>query len=303
MGDAGYRGSCGVRLFDVTGGSAVEIAARPAEVERDLHDMVEANMETMLGVRHLAREYSTGPVHGGRIDSLGLDENGSPVVIEYKRGRDAGVITQGLYYLAWLTDHRAEFQQLVRDRLGADAASQVLWSSPRLICIAEDFTRYDVHAVREIRRTIDLVRYSFFGTGLLALEPVAKVTAVPAPARSDGRRPLAGTAGSGQGGVAHLRSALDQLVRGFGEDVSSVDRKQYRAYRRLRNFACVSHAHQQEVVATLRLAPKDVDLVAGFTRDVSQIGHHGTGDVEVRLRTEADLRRAEPLLRMSYDAA
>ncbi|CAM5580383.1 hypothetical protein STENM36S_08546 [Streptomyces tendae] len=31
-----------------------------------------------LGVRFLASEYGTGPVHGGRIDSLGLDENVSP---------------------------------------------------------------------------------------------------------------------------------------------------------------------------------------------------------------------------------
>lgn len=40
-------------------------------------------MPAMLGVRLLATEYSTGPVHGGRIDSLGLDENGAPVVVEY----------------------------------------------------------------------------------------------------------------------------------------------------------------------------------------------------------------------------
>lgn len=52
-------------------------------------------MEKLLGVRFLASEYSTGPVHGGRIDSLGLDENGAPVVIEYKRGVDSGVINQG----------------------------------------------------------------------------------------------------------------------------------------------------------------------------------------------------------------
>ncbi|CAM5658563.1 hypothetical protein SGRIM119S_02574 [Streptomyces griseorubiginosus] len=104
-------------------------------------------METLLGVRFLASEYGTGPVHGGRIDSLGLDENGSPVIVEYKRGVDAGVINQGLFYLAWLMDHRAEFEHLVRDRLGVTAASQVLWSGPRLICIAGDFTRYDVHAV------------------------------------------------------------------------------------------------------------------------------------------------------------
>lgn len=39
--------------------------------------------ETMLGVSLLASEYSTGPVHRGRIDSLGLDENRSPVIVEF----------------------------------------------------------------------------------------------------------------------------------------------------------------------------------------------------------------------------
>lgn len=69
-----------------------------------------------------------------------------------------GVINQGLFHLSWLVGHRAEFEGLVRGRLGAPAASQVLWSGPQLICVAGDFTRYDVHAVREHRRAIDLVR-------------------------------------------------------------------------------------------------------------------------------------------------
>lgn len=293
-----------LRLFDVNGGGAVEITARPAELERHLKDVVEGNMELLLGVRFLASEYSTGPVHGGRVDSLGIDENGSPVVVEYKRGRDAGVITQGLFYLSWLVDHKAEFQHLVRDRLGEASAAQVLWSAPRLICVAEDFTRYDVHAVREIRRSIDLVRYSYFGSDLLALEPVASVAADGA-VRSDRRQRRAASAEWEPAGVGvpDLRAALEELLLGLGDDVSRIDRKQYRAYRTLRNFACVSHGHQQEVVVTLRLSPKEVDLVPGFTRDVSEIGHHGTGDLEVRLRTDRDLRRVEPLLRLAYEAA
>ncbi|MER5760607.1 DUF5655 domain-containing protein [Streptomyces sp. NPDC002082] len=293
-----------LRLFDVNGGGAVEITARPAELERHLQDVVEGNMELLLGVRFLASEYSTGPVHGGRIDSLGIDENGSPVVVEYKRGRDAGVITQGLFYLSWLVDHKAEFQHLVRDRLGEAAADQVLWSAPRLICVAEDFTRYDVHAVREIRRSIDLVRYSYFGNDLLALEPVASVVADGA-VRADRRqrRTAQGDRSAENAGVSDLRAALEELLLGLGDDVSRIDRKQYRAYRTLRNFACVSHGHQQEVVVTLRLSPKEIDLVPGFTRDVSEIGHHGTGDLEVRLRTDRDLHRVEPLLRLAYEAA
>jgi RecB family endonuclease NucS len=54
-----------------------------SEPESDVQGLVEANMEMLLGVRFLASEYSTGPVHGGRIDSLGLDENGSPVIVEF----------------------------------------------------------------------------------------------------------------------------------------------------------------------------------------------------------------------------
>ncbi|GCD32892.1 transporter [Streptomyces chrestomyceticus JCM 4735] len=64
-------------------------------------------MGTMLGVWFLASEYSTGPVHGGRIDSLGLDENDAPVVVEHGRGTDAGVINQGLFYSARLAAGRA----------------------------------------------------------------------------------------------------------------------------------------------------------------------------------------------------
>ncbi|ARZ71713.1 hypothetical protein SMD11_6137 [Streptomyces albireticuli] len=49
----------------------VEIATRSAVRERHLQDLVEANMETVLGARFLASEYSTGARHRGRIDSLG----------------------------------------------------------------------------------------------------------------------------------------------------------------------------------------------------------------------------------------
>lgn len=169
-----------------------EVFPRLAEVEADVQGLIEAHMEAMLGVRFLASEYSTGPVHGGRIDSLGLDENGAPVIVEYKRATDAGVIHQGLFYLAWLMDHRDEFQRLVRDRLGAEAAGQTLWSAPRVICVAGDFTRYDIHAVREHRRGIDLVRYRFYGCDHIALETVASVsghTGAPRGRRGAGFRP------------------------------------------------------------------------------------------------------------------
>jgi len=79
--------------------------------------MIEANLQPLLNIRFIASEHSTGKTHGGRIDSLGFDENHCPVILEYKRLVGENVINQGLFYLDWLLDHKAEFKLLVLDSL------------------------------------------------------------------------------------------------------------------------------------------------------------------------------------------
>ncbi|MFJ7261645.1 hypothetical protein ACIQV2_15920 [Streptomyces globosus] len=252
----------------------------------------------------MASEYSTGPVHGGRVDSLGIDENGSPVVIEYKRSTDAGVINQGLFYLAWLMDHRDAFRRLVRDRLGAQAAARVRWSAPRLICVAGDFTRYDLHAVREHRHSIDLVRYRIFGGEHFGLETVASTGGTRTPASAGRRR---GTAREERaerldGAMGELAAAVDEVLLGLGEGVTKVENQTYTAYQRLQNFACVC-SRKSRLLVYLKASPIEIELVPGFSRDVTGLGHHGTGNLEVRLHSERDLERAQELFRMSYAAA
>ena len=74
-----------IKLFNLDSGSAKEIQGSASPLEKSLQNVIERNLETMLGIRLLGSEYSTGPKHGGRIDTLGIDENASPVIIEYKR--------------------------------------------------------------------------------------------------------------------------------------------------------------------------------------------------------------------------
>lgn len=55
------------------------------------------------------------------------------------------------------------------------------------------------------------------------------------------------------------------------------------------------------LILTLSLNPESVVMVDGFTRDVSKVGHLGTGDVEVKIRSLEDLERAKPLIKRAYD--
>ncbi len=97
-----------IKLFRLVNGLATELRGDASDLEKPLQTLIENNLEPLLGIRFLASEYFTGKIHNGRIDSLGLDENSCPVILEYKRSIAESVINQGLYYLAWLMDHQAE---------------------------------------------------------------------------------------------------------------------------------------------------------------------------------------------------
>ncbi len=172
-----------LKLFRVNSSEVAELASQSVEVEKSLQTLVEKHLEGLLAVRLLGSEYSTGHTHAGRIDTLGIDENGSPVIVEYKRSRNQNVINQGLYYLDWLLDHRGEFELLVTKAYGSSSAEQIDWSNPRLVCIASDFTKYDEHAVQQINRNIELLRYRRYdGGSLLLLELVNAVASESATA-------------------------------------------------------------------------------------------------------------------------
>lgn len=186
------------------------------------------------------------------------------------------------------------------------AAAQVLWSAPRLICVAGDFTRYDIHAVREHRHAIDLVRYRYFGSEHLGLETVAsfpgRAAGVRVGSRSRGTAKAQRTAAV-DGGLAELAVSLDEVLLGLGEDLTKVTNQTYTAYRRMQNYACLVPPKKAKLLVYLKADPATVDLVPGFARDVTGLGHNGTGDLELTLQSERDLERAADYFRQSYALA
>ncbi len=302
-----------LKLFRVDGGEVAEINGSAAALEKSLQILIEQNLETFLGVRLLASEFSTGREHGGRMDTLGLDENGCPVIIEYKRATNVNVINQGLFYLDWLVTHRGDFEMLVLKTFGQDAAQSVEWSSPRLICIAGDFSKYDEHAIKQMNHNIELIRYMRFGDDLLLLEQVNAVS-VPvgnsnaAPPISGGSRGRAKTVSDyldqADQELTDRYEALREFLSNLGDDVQVNTLKHYIAYKRIKNFACVEvHTRTRNLLVYLKIDPDTIELENGFTRDVRAIRHFGTGDLEVVIGSMTDFDKAKPLLERSYEGA
>jgi predicted transport protein len=303
-----------IKLFRIDGSIANELEGHSVALEKSLQTFIEKHLDVFLGVRFLDTEYPTGKTHGGRIDTLGIDEDGCPCIIEYKRSSNENVINQGLFYLDWLLDHKAEFELLVLKKHGQEAADNIEWSSPRLLCIAGNFTRYDGHAVQQINRNIELLRYVRFGNDLLLLELVNSVQATTSgdeptdggdkPKTKHKDKTVTDQLALASPRLTDLYEALKATLVGLGDDVQVKTLKLYIAFKRIKNFASVEvQASQERLLVFVKVDPNSIMLEEGFARDVRDIGHWGTGDLEITLRSMNDLEKAKPLLEKSYDAS
>ncbi|NLY08410.1 MAG: DUF91 domain-containing protein [Tissierellia bacterium] len=277
------------------------------QLERELQMLIENNMSTFFGVTFLQSEFS---IPSGRIDSLGIDENYCPVIFEYKRSQNENVINQGLFYLDWLMDHKAEFKLLTIEKLGMKIANKIDWSIPCVICIANDFTKFDEHAVNQMQKNIKLIKYKKFGNDLILFEQINTPIIKPIVEGNEGGMSIKKVADKTfaeqlEGTSNELREtyySIRDYILSLGDDVSENQLKLYTAFKNIRNIVCVE-IRQKTILLYLRLNPNNYleEQEAGLVRDVSNIGHWGTGDLEITLKSADEFEQIKYLIDQSYN--
>lgn len=310
-----------LKLFKLNNDKVEELTAVSFTLEKPLQTLIEHNLEEIFGITFLATEYSTGKNHRGRIDTLGIDEDNCPVIIEYKRSESENVINQGLFYLDWLMDHKAAFELLVMKQLGKDYVEEIEWSSPRLLCIANDFKKYDEHAVKQINRNIELIRYRKFNEGMLLFELVNSQTATRY-AQTDNRkkntsqRTLRGAddkrKNSGQktfrehleqadSELTDLYHSIDDFILGLGDDVQVKQLQRYRAYNRIKTLVrLIIKPQTKHITLYLRLDPKKENLEDETITDASD-WHVGACRLRLKISTIDDFEKRKGLIIKSYE--
>ncbi|MDP5028904.1 MAG: DUF5655 domain-containing protein [Paraglaciecola sp.] len=301
-----------IKLFKLGQNSVTELFSKAAKLEKDLQQLLEQQMDTFLGISFLASEFTTS--NGGRIDSLGLDENRCPVIIEYKRHTNENVINQGLFYYDWLLDHKAEFQLLVMKVIGIEAAEEIEWDGARLVCIASDFNKYDEHAIKQIDKNIELMRYKFFGEDLLMLELVNTQSTKAHQPKASTKVSNAKLSAQDKNHQLALNSSSDNLLKiyneicdfceSLGDDSQRKELKHYTAYKRIKNFASfhvLPHKKDERILMYLKVNLSAITLEDGFTHNVTNKGHWGTGNLEVVIRNQQDIEKAKPLIQQSFE--
>ena len=296
-----------IKLFSVDNGKVNELSGASATIEKSLQILIERNLETMLGIKFLSSEYSTGIVHSGRIDTLGIDENYCPVIIEYKRSTNQNVINQALYYLDWLLDHKSDFSMMVMNKYGKEVSDKIDWSSPRMLCIAGGFTKFDSHAIQQMNRNVELYKYKYFDDNLFLLELVNATTSNNNYNQTNSAKNTK-TSDTFDDKIEKADKAMTDLYEeikayliALGDDVQEKTLKHYIAFKRIKNFVCLQiRPQQKKIYIYLKLDPETIQLEEGFSRNVRDIGHYGTGDTELTITSTADFEKAKSFIDKSY---
>lgn len=286
--------------------TAVQIKTRSLPYERALQRLIERNLDTLLGVRFIASEFFTGNRQRGRIDTLGIDQDGTPVIIEYKNTRNENVITQGLFYLDWLVDHQGDFTLAAQRALGNNV--EIDWQQPRLILIAQEFNEYDRYAVNRIGANIELWTYRFYEQDLLYLEQISasalsvigtEVQPQPnhdeAPAEYSVEKLLEGKPQE----IIDLFKSLQERILSLSDEITEKPLRRYVSYKHGKNFAEV-WIQNSRLKLWLDIDPNELNDPHGLARDVRNVGHWGTGDVEINLESPEFLDAVMDLIEQSY---
>ena len=305
-------------IFEIEKGKAKRVRLSEFKLEKDLQRLIEENMETIFNCRLIATEFSTGNIHSGRIDSLAISEDFNPVIIEYKKVASSDLINQSLYYLHWIRDHKGDFQVAANKTLGNNI--EVDWSDIRVICIAPEYKKYDLHAVQVMGANIELWQYKLYENGILNIEEVYKRTNTSSREVEDynEKNPVMVEAGKKAAitrknavytieehfnnldkSLVDLFNTVRDYITSLDSSIEELPKKNYIAYKTSQNFVCLQ-TYKKKLTLYLKLNPDEVKPMPAQCRDVRNIGHYGTGEFELIIKDFTEFEETKYLINEAY---
>lgn len=306
-------------IFEIENGKAKRIRLSEYKFEKDFQNLIENNLKEIFNCRLVSSQYSTGNIHSGRIDTLALSEDNNPVIIEYKKVASSDLINQSLFYLHWILDHKGDFQVVVNKSIGNDV--KVDWSDIRVICLAPEFKKYDLHAVQVMGANIELWQYKIYENGILNIEEVFKKSFLnknQIPIENVRKNPIMVAAGKKAAitrknanyslsmhseildkNMIDLFNVIRDYIINIDSSIEEIPKKLYIAYKTIQNFVCLQTS-KKKITLYLKLNPLDISPFPTQGRDVRDIGHFGTGDFELSIYNINDFEETKHFINDAF---
>lgn len=99
--------------------------------------------------------------------------------------------------------------------------------------------------------------------------------------------------------ILELFNTIRDYIVTIDSSIEETPKKNYIAYKTSQNFACLQ-TYKKKLTLFLKLDANEVNPMPKQGRDVSEIGHFGTGDFELIIKDLADFEETKHLINEAY---
>jgi predicted transport protein len=296
-------------LYAISNGRLKEVQEKPFKLEREIQAVFEQNLSEVMSLTLVRSEFT---IKSRRIDTLAFDEvTKAFIIVEYKRDKNISVIDQGFTYLGLMLENKAdfivEFNEQLKRNLKRD---EVDWSQTRVVFVSPSFTDFQIEATNFKDIAIELWEVKRYDNNTVAIIQLKKSKS------AESIKPLAQQnkalmqvvdqiqvytedhhLSTASAEISELYEKFRNAILNLSDGIDLVPQKHYLAFKKDKtNIACIElQKKRMKIWIGAKIGKLDDPKKLAF--DVSETGHYGTGDYEVRVENDADLEYTMSLIK------
>lgn len=283
------------------------------DLEKEIQVLFEKNLEELFNLQFVKSEFS---IKSFRIDTLGYDiENKSFVIIEYKKDRNFSVIDQGYTYMSLMLNNKSDFILEYNENCGGILKrDDIDWTQSKVIFVSPHFTEYQKHSINFKDVPFELWEVKKYENNMIGLVQHKTTSDESISTISDDKSNVVNQVSREvkvfteedhlhqpkiSDTIKQVYQDLKERILNMGGDVNITPKKSYIGYKRKTNFFDVL-IQKNDLWCWINMKKGELDDPKNLCRDITNIGHYGNGDYDIRINENTDLDYVMFLINQSY---
>lgn len=277
-----------------------EVAEKPFKLEREIQFLFEKNLSEVMNLTLVRSEFT---IKNKRIDSLAYDEETKAfIIIEYKRDKNLSVVDQGFTYLSLMLENKADFIIEYNEQLKRNLKrDEVDWSQTRVAFVSTAFTENQLQATNFKDIAIELWEVKRYENGTVSINRLKKSKSAesikPLTQQNTELKRIADEikvyteedhVASTTEEMAELYEKFKNAILNLMDGIEISPQKYYVAFKKGKNIVDIE-IQKKALKIFINAKFGTLNDSRNLARDVSQIGHFGNGDYQIKVEGDKDL--------------
>ena len=277
-----------------------EVDEKQFKLESEIQQVFEDNLETVMGLTLVRSEFT---IKNKRIDTLAYDKQAKAfIIIEYKRDKNVSVVDQGFTYLSLMLENKADFIVEYNEQLKQNLQrTDIDWTQTRVAFVSPSFTENQILATNFKDIAIELWEVKRYENNTIVINEVKKTRSAesikPITQQNKELKRVTDeivvytedqhTSYAGEE-MAELYDKFKNATLNLADGIEIKPQNDYIAFKKDRNIVCYE-LQKKQIKVFIGAKWGAIEDSKGLARDVSQVGHFGTGDYQIQVDSDKDL--------------